>query len=642
MKCPFVTAVAALLIGQSVAVSPVQKVLEMMDEMKAKCVKEKNAEVVTFTKFQAFCQDTAAEKDKAISDATESIAQLAADIQKYDSDSTVLAEEIQKLDGSIATAEDQLAAATEVRDKEKADFDAVHGEYTANIADLEGAISKIKIMMSSVKSASAASFIQLLPSHEKTKAMVKAFLDMGDDQQPAAPVYESKAGGVVDLMKDLKKKLIEEKTVAEKEEMKAVGAYNMIAQTLHDQISKQTDSRDKKTADKQKAEKSSAMASGQKADTEAALSADTEYLSELKGDCAEKAKEFEEKQKTRAAELDALNKAIEIISGSAVGKVGFVQKKQTALALVQFRASNKAAQPFQNRVQSYLLAQGQKLNSNILSALAVRVNADPLAKVKKMIQDMVYKLMEEANEEAEHKGFCDTEMGTNKNTRDQKSSKVEELTASIEEMTSQAKVLTSEAAALTEDVTAIDMAVSEATSQRNAESAKNTQTIADAVAAKEAVQSAVKVLKDFYEGAGAASFIQTSMSTGTKGAEAILGMLEVILSDFERLESETTSDEETAAEAHTKFLRTSKKTKAVANTDIKHKQNEVQRLESETADAKKELKITQEELDAALEYFEKLKPSCVEAGESYEERVARRKEEIESLQDAMKILSGEM
>merc|ERR1719160_147642 len=149
-------------------------------------------------------------------------------------------------------------------------------------------------MMSSVKSASAASVIQILPkisSHEQTRSMIKAFLgvaddqkaflDLGDGQQPAAPVYESKAGGVVDLMKDLKKKLIEEKTVAEKEEMKSVGAYNMIAQTLHDKTSKQTDSRDKKTGDKQGMEKSSAQAAGQKTDTEAALAADSEYLKEL-------------------------------------------------------------------------------------------------------------------------------------------------------------------------------------------------------------------------------------------------------------------------------------------------------------------------------------------------------------------------
>merc|ERR1719331_521805 len=189
-------------------------------------------------------------------------------------------------------------------------------------------------MMSSVKSASAASFLQILPAisaRQQTRNMIKAFLDLKDDdpskpiaslldagQQPAAPVYESKAGGVVDLMKDLKKKLVEEKTVVEKEEMKSVGAYNMIAQTLHDQISKQTNSRDKKTADKQNAEKSSAQAAGQKTDTAAALAADKQYLSELKTDCAEKSKEFQDKQYLRAGELEALNKAIQIISGAAV------------------------------------------------------------------------------------------------------------------------------------------------------------------------------------------------------------------------------------------------------------------------------------------------------------------------------------
>jgi len=627
----------ALLVGSTVAVTPVQKVLEMMEDLKAKCVKEKGEEVVTFTTFQAFCQDTAKEKLDAIADATESIAILGADIQKYDSDSTVLAEQIAELDNSIAVAESNLKAAQATRKKEEMDYNEIHSEYTTNIAELEGATTKIKTMMSGVKSASAASFLQVMPADQQVKNMVKAFLDLGDGQDPATPVYESQAGGVVGLMKDLKKKLVDEKTALEQQEIKSVGAFQMIAQTLTDQINGQTATRDKKLADKQFAEKSSASAAGQKVDTANAKAADEAYLKELKLDCADKAKEFEAKQKLRAGELEALNKAIQIISGDAVGKVGLVQKKRRASALVQLRSGNAAAQPRQSRVQAYLFSQGQKLGSNILSALAVKVAQDPFSKVKKMIQDMVYKLMEEANEEAEHKGFCDTEMGTNKNTRDQKSTKVEELTASIAEMTAEASELTAEAASLGDDVTAIDMAVSEATSQRSAESAKNTQTIADAKAAAAAVQAATKVLKDFYE--GAASLIQTGSKTKSKGAaDGILGMLEVILSDFERLDSETTSDEETSAKNYEDFMISSKKTKAVTLTDIKHKTNTVQKLKSETAEAKKELKITQEELDAALEYFEKLKPSCVEAGESYEERVARRKAEIESLEDALKIL----
>merc|ERR1719197_932715 len=117
-------------------------------------------------------------------------------------------------------------------------------------------------------------------------------------------------------------------------------------------------------------------------------------------------------------------------------------------------------------------------------------------------------------------------------------------------------------------------------------------------------------------------------------------MLEVIMSDFVRLQTETTAAEDRAAEEYTKFSRDSSQSKAVKSTDMKHKLNSKTTKQGDLEEAKKDLAGTQEELDAALAYYEKLKPSCVEAGESYEERKARREEEIESLKDALKILSG--
>merc|ERR550537_578803 len=126
----------------------------------------------------------------------------------------------------------------------------------------------------------------------------------------------------------------------------------------------------------------------------------------------------------------------------------------------------------QHRVANFLKQRAQQANSRILSLIAVRVAEDPFKKIKKMIQDMVDKLMEEANEEAEHKGFCDTEMGTNKNTRDTKSSEVDSLNAQIEELTADIQKLGKEAADLSAEITAIDNAVFEATSVRNDEKEK--------------------------------------------------------------------------------------------------------------------------------------------------------------------------
>merc|ERR1719159_1848352 len=141
--------------------------------------------------------------------------------------------------------------------------------------------------------------------------------------------------------------------------------------------------------------------------------------------------------------------------------------------------------------------------------------------------------------------------------------------------------------------------------------------------------------------AGGAFFIQEPYKGMGGSAGGVVGMLEVIQSDFVRLETETTSAEDKAAKAFEQFSRDSSKDKAIKETDLKHKTSGKQEKESELANAKKDLVGTQEELDAALAYFEKLKPSCVDAGQSYEERVAERKAEIESLQDALKILSGD-
>merc|ERR1719443_2594794 len=97
-----------------------------------------------------------------------------------------------------------------------------------------------------------------------------------------------------------------------------------------------------------------------------------------------------------------------------------------------------------------------------------------------MIKDLVYKLMEEANEEAEHKGWCDTEMAQNEQTRKEKTEAVEMLTAEIDELNASVAKLSEELSTLTKAVSDLDAAVAKATSIRAAEKAKNTQTIKDA------------------------------------------------------------------------------------------------------------------------------------------------------------------
>jgi len=277
------------------------------------------------------------------------------------------------------------------------------------------------------------------------------------------------------------------------------------------------------------------------------------------------------------------------------------------------------------------------------------------AKVKKMIKDLLVRLMEEANEEAEHKGWCDTELSTNEQTRKEKTEAVETLHAEIDQLQASIAKLTEEIADLRQAVADLDTAMAKQTALRLEEKKQNGQTIQDAGEAQTAVAQALTVLREFYAKAGdATALLQQGrqqpvapeiFDSSYQGMQSenggVIGMLEVIESDFARLEADTKAAEASAQKAYDDFMTVSKVDKAAKTKDIEHKdakkQDETQAVTTKASD----LEGTQKELDAALAYFDKLKPSCVDAGVSYDSRVSRRKEEIESLQEALRILNGE-
>merc|ERR1719324_1194039 len=471
---------------------------------------------------------------------------------------------------------------------------------------------------------------------------------------PEANAYEFQSSGVVEMLEKLLDKFIDERTTLEKEEMNSKHAYDMLMQDLKAQIAQATQDRDEKAETKAKKLQAKADAIGDLKDTTTTRDADVKNLADLTATCEQKGSDFESRQQLRAEEIEAIEKAIEIISSNAVQGAA----EEHLPTLMQLKGSSfvqlrgETINPNQLRVASYLQDKARQLNSRVLAAIATRAEADPFKKVKKMIKDLIVKLMEEAAEEAEHKGYCDQELATNEQVRKEKTEAVETLMADIDELQASIAKLTEEINELTAAVAAIDEAVAKATKIREAEKAKNADTIADAKDAQVAVEQALQVLKDFYEKAGeATALVQQQPEApeifdkpykGMQGENGgVVGMLEVILSDFARLEAETKAAEEEAQKEYDEFMTDSSVDKAAKQADIDHKTKKKQDQNLQLEEKGKDLDGTQKELDAALAYYEKLKPSCVDAGVSYEDRVARRKEEIQSLQEALKILNGE-
>jgi len=332
---------------------------------------------------------------------------------------------------------------------------------------------------------SALKQLALIPM--EAKKTIDAFLDATEEPAeglavtaPEAYGYEFQSHGVIEMLEKLLDKFIDERTVLEKEEMNTKHAFEMLVQGLDAQIAQATQDRTEKAELKAKTLQAKADAEGDLKDTTTTRDADVKYLADLTATCEQKASDFEARQELRGEEIVAIEKAIEIISSEAVS--GNADKHLPSLvqksSLAQLRADGRS--PNQQRVVSYLQKQAAQLNSRVLSALAVRVADDPFKKVKKMIKDLIVRLMEEANEEAEHKGWCDTELSTNEQTRKEKTESVEVLHAEIDQLEASIAKLTEEIAELTNAVAALDAAMAEATKLRAEETEKNSETIKDA------------------------------------------------------------------------------------------------------------------------------------------------------------------
>merc|ERR550537_1926915 len=611
--------------SSAVEVTPILKVVAMLQEMLAKGKQEKHNEEVEFAKFHQWCDSLRADKTESIAEAKAKIEQLTADVAKAESDAEILGDEIAELEADVVRIQGEVKNATEVREKEAADYAATHQDYSESIDAIQRAIMVLQQRSADVPQ----SLLQLRASPiipDRTKAAIESFLEIGNaEEAPEANAYEFQSQSVIDMLEKLEKKFKDEKLALEKAEMNAKANYELLMQQLTDDL------------------KRNGILIKEK--TEA------------------KSEEFENNQVTRAAEIEAIETAIKILKSDAVS--GNAEKhlsrevsdaRLAAPAFAQLRSSNQENPTTRQRLATFLQDRAHRLGSRYLSLVAARAAEDPFKKGKKMIKDLIVKLMEEANEEADKKAFCDAELATNKQTREIKTAEVEELTAKVEKATAESAQLASEITELSDAIAEIKRLQAEATEIRGEEKEKNAMVIADSKEGQAAVEKAIQVLKEFYEGAAGASLLQggaAALAAAMKAASAepykgmqaesggIIGMLEVILSDFARLETETSVAEDQAQSAYEKFMNESDEDVAVKETEVEHKTAKKQRIDETNRDLKKELALTQEELDAAMAYYEKLKPDCVDLGLSYEERKRMREEEIESLKEALKILSGE-
>jgi len=688
----------------------VNKVIKMLEDLQTQVLGEGEKEAASYNQFACFCKDSTKEKSDAITKGTDDKESLTTTI-------TDLSEKRDDLDEDIAALEEDIETTQSELDKAKRERKETLGVFEKNAADLEGALDALDGAIEVLKTSKNPTFAQItsIAKTVKSASVIADALGLGSaknqqtmafflQQDPSVEMedYKFHSQSVIDTLEQLKGDFRSEKNDVDAAEAKSLAEFEALRQGKLDHIKAKTLEMAETKKEKDKTTSEISMNTDELTTTAADLLDDQMYLKELSEVCESKAKTWDQRSRVRADELSALTAATTIVKDSVAEKTSsgtvrfaqmgvsapmvhqmakndnaleaieaeaeagddapsFLQKKSSRNLLAVLTKKHVQSSPTadgRQMVISLLKSSGYRLKSTLLTALASQIQSDPFAKVKKLIQDLIERMLAEAADEANQKGWCDKAMADAEQKRTYAVNEVAELNAQMAELEGVIGKLTEEIEALTEEIAELEEQQETSTKLRKQEHAENEVTVMEAEAGLEAVSEAIDILDKFYKTAAKeevdlgliqgplddmpdAGFDSGEAYTGAGGESGgILGMLDVIKSDFERTVKETNKAEKTNEKEYQNFMTESGKSLAEKNMaheqKTKQKDNAIEEYDSADEDIQSQTAILRISIRELLE----LKPTCVDTGMSYEERVARREDEIESLKKALCTLNA--
>merc|ERR1719401_2551108 len=188
-------------------------------------------------------------------------------------------------------------------------------------------------------------------------------------------------------------------------------------------------------------------------------------------------------------------------------------------------------------------------------------SGDVFAKVKSLIQNMIEKLLKEAEADATEKAFCDKEMAETQQKQDDKEASIEKLSTQIDSMSAKSSKLKEEVAELEKELAALATAQAEMDKLRSEEKAAFDVNSAEMQKGVDGVKLALKVLNEYYAKDDKAH----GAAEGAGGG--IIGLLEVCESDFTKGLAEMVAAEESAVAEYEKVTKENEIEKATKDQD---------------------------------------------------------------------------
>ncbi|CAK0845918.1 unnamed protein product, partial [Prorocentrum cordatum] len=654
-------AVAALVLAASLAsaraaaeqVNPIGKVLELISDLQTKIIGEGETSQKVYESFSEWCEESNKNLAFEIKTSKSEIQDLKAIISEETAMVNSLTAKAEDLAQQIATDEADLKASSYIRGSESKAFEAERAELADIIDTLSRAIGILEKHASAslLQAKGATSLVEALhvmvqasgfsaSDAQRLTALVQQSQDAEGDNEgaPSASVYEGHSGGIVDVLQDLLDKAQVSLKNAQNKETSNLFAFEKLKQSIEDEIAYGKKELAEAKAGIAAANEKKATATGDLEVTSKDLADDVKELGDLHENCMTTAQTFEAEVKSRAEELKALAEAKKVISENTGG----AESLSYGLSQQAFLQLSSGTELAHFEAVRFVRDLGRRQNALALTQLANRMAtamrsggaSQIFAKVKGLIADMIDRLEKEADADAKHKAYCDKELAYADQKKADRVAEIEKLTVAIDGMSARSAQLKEEIATLEKELATIATEQATMDKIRAEENAAYVKNKADMEQGIKGIQMALKVLTEYY-----ASDKEHSAAEGA--GQGIIGLLEVIESDFQKGLSDMTGAEESAQAEYEQLTKDNEIATATKTQDAKYKTKESKDLDKATAEAESDRSGVQTELEAVEKYLAKLHEQCDETAPTYAELVSRRSAEIAGLRQALQILEGE-
>merc|ERR1719160_1876590 len=465
------------------------------------------------------------------------------------------------------------------------------------------------------------------------------------------PAYKPQGGAILGVLESMKESFETNLAKSQKEETTNQQAYEDLKAAKTAEIKAGSDLITSKTGLMAEADEKHAQSKTDLTSTEDTLQADTVYLASVKEHCAKIDAEMEERTKTRQMEMQAVSKAMSILTSDEAtdlfsDTLGLVQHRAT---FVQLSKSDRA------RLVKALQATAKTSHDPRLSILAMRARGDVFAKVRESLQEMVDKLLKEKEEEIQKKYFCIDSLNENMRTTETRTQEKETANAKMNDHINAMEMLAKKIEEDHAQIAELRVQLKKATEDREKANKDFQETVADQRATQKLLTAALGVLKGFYEkpalvqaGAGTAhkapagpppppGFKKYSKNAQSGG---VMNMIQTICDDAKAMEAEALAAEETNQQAYEDFVKDTNDAVISLQKDIATKTEEKAREEQD--------KVSQEGTrDQKASEIEQLKKEnldlhfeCDYMIKNFDIRMEARDAEVEALKQGLATFSG--